>query len=194
MTISLLVVEEDDQFRSSLSAWLRRRGYAVLEADGQEQALGILDGEAVDVLLLGCHTGEGQEWILLDQTKQMPVPPPVILLVPTGLVHLSIEGMKRGAFDDLFVPFDGKTLEERIQEAFKAKEALRKRRRSLRQRWEHSMIAATFAEAGLPDVARNIMETQGNRASSKPSSKRSGHGRKRRWRAKDANRDGGAPQ
>ncbi|MBZ4660691.1 MAG: hypothetical protein JG766_2614, partial [Desulfacinum sp.] len=60
MAVRLLVVEEDERFRGSLCAWLRRRGYGVLEADGQQEALGLLEAEPVDVVLLGCREDSGQ--------------------------------------------------------------------------------------------------------------------------------------
>ncbi|MBC7360043.1 MAG: response regulator [Desulfacinum sp.] len=158
MAVRLLVVEEDERFRGSLCAWLRRRGYGVLEADGQQEALGLLEAEPVDVVLLGCREDSGQGWVLLDQTRAMDVP--VILLVPKGRVQLSMEGMRRGAFDDLFVPFDWQALEDRIRAAGAARREPRRPRKSLKQRWEDLMVAAAFAEAGAPDVARRMLKKE----------------------------------
>jgi len=154
----VLVVAPDEGFRAGITARLRQDGYRVVDAADQAEAMGLLDQERVDAVVWHCAQNDGWGWILLDHVGGLPEAPPVILLVPKGQVQHGIEGMRRGAFDDLLIPFAWESLQEKVAAALRATPKAAKKKKTLRQRWEDFMVAAAFAEAGAPDEARRLME------------------------------------
>jgi len=153
----VLVVAAEETFRSGLRAHLQKRGYLVLTAADQAEAVGLLDHPGAEVVVWHCVPDDGCGWILMDHVRTLTTAPPVILLVPKGQLHHGIEGMKRGAFDDLLIPFAWENLEEKVALALEAVRKTAKKKKTLRQRWEDFMVAAAFAEAGAPEEARRVL-------------------------------------
>ncbi|MEJ5364919.1 MAG: response regulator [Desulfosoma sp.] len=173
----VLVVAPDEGFRAGITARLRQDGYRVVDAADQAEAMGLLDHERVDVVVWHCAQNDGWGWILLDHVRGLPGAPPVILLVPKGQVQHGIEGMRRGAFDDLLVPFAWESLQEKVAAAMRSAPKAAKKKKTLRQRWEDFMVAAAFAEAGASDEARRLIKGSGsNTAEATRSEKKRGKG------------------
>lgn len=156
----VLVVAPEESFRSGIRAHLHKGGYQVITAADQAEAVGLLDHKGADVVVWHCVPDDGCGWILMDHVRTLSSAPPVILLVPRGQLHHGIEGMKRGAFDDLLIPFAWEDLREKVALAMQAGRKVVKKRKSLRQRWEDFMVAAAFAEAGAPEEARRVLEKE----------------------------------
>ncbi len=138
---TVLVVALEEDFRSGIKAHLHKRGYRVLGAADQAEAVGLLDRSGVDVVVWHCLPGDGCGWILMDHVRTLSPAPPVILLVSKGQVQHGIEGMKRGAFDDLLIPFAWENLEEKVEAAMEAGRKAGKKGRSLRP-WEEDLTGA----------------------------------------------------
>jgi len=88
----------------------------------------------------------------------------VITINSGDQISLSIEGMKLGVFDDFFMPLDLDSLISRIQEAFQVKKAAEVVKPSLLLRCQAIMVAASFAEAGEADMAKELL-TSGHKSS-----------------------------
>jgi DNA-binding NtrC family response regulator len=159
MTAKLLIVEADDLFRENLTRCLTDAGLKVYPADVADEAEEILKRKDCDVALIGL-VGLGREGLrLLRSIKELRPLTEVILIAGHGQLALSIEGMKLGAFDDFRIPLDTQSLLQRVQEACKQKkENLKARKKSLTRRVQDFLVAASFAEAGEFDVARQISE------------------------------------
>ncbi|MFH1243555.1 MAG: response regulator [Pseudomonadota bacterium] len=157
MGINLLIVEADGLFRLNLSRRLRLQRYRVFEAEQQADARKILERKKIDVVLLGLNGLKRQGLLLLERIKKIRPLTEVIIINTSEYLSLSIEGMKLGAFDDVFLPLNMDSLAERIQEAYRLKKKNEKTKKSLLRRYQDVMVAATFAEAGEPDIAREFL-------------------------------------
>jgi DNA-binding NtrC family response regulator len=160
MGINLLIIESDALFRLNLSRRLRLERYRVFEAEQQADAGKILERKKIDVVLLGLNGLKRQGLLLLERIKKIRPLTEVIIINTSEYLLLSIEGMKLGAFDDVFLPLNMDSLAERIQEAYRLKKKNEKAKKSLFRRYQDVMVAATFAEAGEPDIARELREQQ----------------------------------
>jgi DNA-binding NtrC family response regulator len=160
MGINLLIIEADALFRLNLSRRLRLERYRVFEAEQQADAGKILERKKIDVVLLGLNGLKRQGLLLLERIKKIRPLTEVIIINTSEYLSLSIEGMKLGAFDDVFLPLNMDSLAERIQEAYRLKKKNEKAKKSLFRRYQDVMVAATFAEAGEPDIARELREQQ----------------------------------
>ena len=153
MGINLLVIESDRSFRRSLCRRLSGVPIQVFESDGNAGLKKTIKQHKIDVVLLSLGGLKEEGLALLRQIKRFNPPTEVILLNGGAQVSLSIEGMKLGAFDDFFVPFDVKKLIDRIKDAYGRKTRKEGSKKSLFQRYQDAMAAAAFAEAGEPDAA-----------------------------------------
>jgi DNA-binding NtrC family response regulator len=158
MGINLLVIESDPSFRQSLCRRLDAVPIHVFESDGDAGLKKKIKKHKIDVVLLSLGGLKEEGLALLRQIKKLNPLTEVILLNGGAQVSLSIEGMKLGAFDDFFVPFDIKKLVDRIKEAYRRKARQEGKKKSLFQRYQDAMMAAAFAEAGEPDTAIGFIE------------------------------------
>jgi len=117
--VEVLIVEADEAFRRNIAERLRIEGAVVVEAGNESEARDIAQNREIDVLLLGGKGIMQSGLPLLRFIKEIFPSIEVILMTPSEhhSLYVSIEAMKMGAFDDLLIPFDIKTLLERIHAA-----------------------------------------------------------------------------
>jgi two-component system, OmpR family, response regulator len=117
--VEVLIVEADEAFRRNIAERLRIEGAVVVEAGSESEAKDIAQNRAIDVVLLGGKGIMQSGLPLLRFIKEIFPSIEVILMTPSEhhSLYVSIEAMKIGAFDDLLIPFDIKTLLDRIQAA-----------------------------------------------------------------------------
>jgi two-component system OmpR family response regulator len=118
---SVLVVDDEDDFRETLSTRLRRRGLSVREAESGQRCLDLLDEELFDVAILDVKM-PGMDGIeVLEKIKQRKPSLEVILLTGHGSVEAGIEGMKLGAFDYVMKPTNIDDLFHKVHQAYERK-------------------------------------------------------------------------
>ncbi len=125
MAITILVVEDEENARTTLSALLTRQGYEVVGAATLAEAREQLKRGAGDVVLLDVMLPDGYGPDLLTETAQLQVRPPIILITAYGDIDMAVEAMKNGAHDFLAKPIQFKQLDQSIQRAV---EVIRMRR------------------------------------------------------------------
>lgn len=142
-------MDGDEEFRDRLAELLRRRGYVVFTA-GSPEDVSPFGPVEVDVVLAGQSVLEGHDKIF-DALSYLKPPPEVILMLTFGSIQSAIAGMKKGVFDDIYVPFEISELEDKIVKAYNARreKARRLKRKSLKQKLEDIFVRATFAEANV---------------------------------------------
>jgi len=116
-TDRVLIVDDEEPFRTALADRLRALGEHVRGASQGEEALEILERERVRVVILDLlMPGMGG----METLRQIKIRHPgteVILLTGTGSVETALEGMNKGAFDYLTKPCDPDHLAARIRRA-----------------------------------------------------------------------------
>jgi DNA-binding NtrC family response regulator len=121
--VQVLIVERDEAFRRNLSERLHLEGATVFEAGDEPEAKDIAQNRNIDVVLLG-RMGMMQSGLPLLRFIKETRPLIEVILMTSSEHHslyVSIEAMKLGAFDDLLIPFDIKTLLDRIHAASRQK-------------------------------------------------------------------------
>lgn len=119
---TVLIVDEEESVRRSLSKMLSVEGYEVLLADGGEKALEILREKNVCLMLLDVKV---QGLQLLKASKLIKPDVQVILIVSHGTVEKAVEAMKNGAYDFIERPFDETTIMNVINKAIETQSLLR---------------------------------------------------------------------
>jgi DNA-binding NtrC family response regulator len=121
--VQVLIVEADEAFRRNISERLHLEGAVVFEAGDEPEARDIAQNRNIDVVLLGGKGMMQRGLPLLRFIKESQPLIEVILMTSSEhhSLYVSIEAMKLGAFDDLLIPFDIKTLLDRIHAASRHK-------------------------------------------------------------------------
>ena len=129
--VQVLIVEVDETFRRNLSERLHLEGAMVFEAGSEPEARDIAQSRNIDVVLLGGKGIRQSGLPLLRFIKETRPSTEVILMTPSKYhsLDVSIEAMKLGAFDDLLIPFDIRTLLDRIDAASREKKEKEERTR-----------------------------------------------------------------
>ncbi len=120
-TFSVLIVDDEDDFRSTLIKRLAKRKVNVTGADSGVKALEIMATEARDLVVLDVKM-PGMDGIeTLIQLKQQYPLTEVIMLTGHANVEAALEGMDCGAFDYLMKPTDIDDLLFKLEDAYHKK-------------------------------------------------------------------------
>ncbi|MBW1975742.1 MAG: hypothetical protein JRI45_09230 [Deltaproteobacteria bacterium] len=150
MKPSILVMGGDEDFRERLAEILKKRGYQVLTAATPDDPC-IHNLADIDIVIVSQHILTSRERDIFSVFSYLKPSPEIILMLTSGSIQSAIEGMKKGVFDDIYVPFEISELEEKIFKAFRArqKKARKMKRCSLKQKIEDVFVSSTFAEANV---------------------------------------------
>jgi len=118
MKPSVLIVDDDQSFRTYVTLLLRGREYPVEALENGEQLIARLKSAKIpSVILLDVLLPDSDGIEVIGKIKAMGVSVPVIMLSGVGHVRTVVEAMKLGASDFLMKPFDDSTLERAINNA-----------------------------------------------------------------------------
>ena len=156
---NVLLVGKDSRFMETLSERISSNGVAVNFAQTAPEALAVLMSDDIDVVVINVNDLGASGIRILDSIKQTKTLAEFITLTSPSSIHWSIEGMKRGAFADLLIPFDLEDLLAKLREAGAKKKSKKgKRKKSIRKRLEDLMVSATLAESGDFNGAKQILK------------------------------------
>ena len=154
-----MLIGEDSRFMGTLSERICSQGVAVSLAQTASEALTILRRDDIDVVVINFNDLGANGIRILDSIKkETKTLAEFITLTSPSTIHWSIEGMKRGAFADLLIPFDLEDLLAKLREAGTKKKSKKvKIKKSIRKRIEDLMVSATLAESGDFFGAKQIL-------------------------------------
>jgi DNA-binding response OmpR family regulator len=118
--IKVLMVDDEEQFRSTTSKILTRRGYATTIAGSGEEAIEVLKKESQDVVILDVKMPGMDGHETLAEIKRIDPDVPVIMLTGHGALESAKESLKHGAFDYLTKPCEIDLLAAKISDAYSA--------------------------------------------------------------------------
>lgn len=116
--MKVLVVDNEEEFASTLAARLQLRKITAASAFSGAEALAAISGFRPDVIILDLQMPDMGGLEVLSQVKAMAPAIHVILMTGRGSLENGIAGMELGAFDYLVKPVDLDILLERIADAF----------------------------------------------------------------------------
>lgn len=102
--ISILVVEDDADFRDLSVRWMRRKGHAVDAAASGAEALRLCESHDYEVGIFDMNMPGMSGIELLQQVRQHQLNMEVIILTGQGTIESAVQAMKLGAGDYLTKP------------------------------------------------------------------------------------------
>ena len=122
MAISVLLVDDEENFVATLAKRLTLRRFDVFTATRADPAFAALSENPIDVVLLDVRMPDLDG---IEATKEIKASHPlveVILLTGHASMEASLEGMRMGAFDYLLKPVNIDELVYKIEDAHRKKE------------------------------------------------------------------------
>ena len=121
ISAKVLIIDDDDEVRYSLSRVLQTRNFEVIEAASGEEGIEVAAKELPDIIFLdnrmeGMSGLETLQHLMGDRDSYH-----VIMMTAYGTTQTAIEAMKFGAFDYIIKPFDMEKVMSLIGKALEAK-------------------------------------------------------------------------
>ena len=154
-TASLLLVDDDEAFRTVLGRELSRLGYEVATAGTGEEALRRVAERAPEIVLLDLRLPDRDGLQVLADVHRTNPGVDVIMLTGHGSIDTAIESVRAGAFDYVAKPCPLDELEVRIHRALE-RQALRRRASLLERGLTPPAVAGSFV--GRSPEFRRLVE------------------------------------
>jgi len=114
---TLLIVDDEKNYLFVLEDLLSEEGYEVITTEGGEEALKLLDGHDLDLIITDMKMPGMDGMALMEAVHQRLPDLPVIMMTAYGTVEKAVEAMKKGAFDYIMKPFKNEELKLTIRKA-----------------------------------------------------------------------------
>ncbi len=118
-TPALLVVDDEQVVRDSLSKWFREDGFLVGTAASAAEALSQLQGRKWDILLLDIKMPGMDGMELQQRIKEIDSNATIIFITAHATVDTAVKALKEGAFDYVTKPVDPDYLSHLVTNALK---------------------------------------------------------------------------
>lgn len=116
----VLIIDDDDQLRSSFQRLLTEEGYQVDVAPSGEAGLEAVKKDSPDLVILDIRLPGMNGLDTFQAINGVDSRLPVIIMTAYGTTETAIEATKRGAYDYILKPFDIPDMLSRIRQALKA--------------------------------------------------------------------------
>lgn len=114
MTSTILLIEDDDSIRSSLSLFLSQEGHRTIEAAGGEQGLSLFGRDQPDLALVDLMLPDIDGFEVVRRLRRIS-DVPIVIVTARGDTHDIVAGLEAGADDYVTKPLVAKELSARIR-------------------------------------------------------------------------------
>ena len=137
----ILVVDDERNMLRLAEMMLEKIGYESLQADNADEALRILGGTRIDLVLTDLKMPTGMSGLdLLVEMRRREREMPVVIMTAYGTIKSAVEAMKQGASDYILKPFDVDSIEVVISRVFEL-EKVRRENIYLKEELKHQREA-----------------------------------------------------
>lgn len=116
--LDLLLVDDDDELRSDMANYFSRHGYTVEQCANGEDALGLIERRAFDVIVLDLNMPGVSGLDVLKELQTRSAECEVVLLTGEATIEAAVDAMKLGAREFLTKPISLKELERLVRKAY----------------------------------------------------------------------------
>jgi DNA-binding NtrC family response regulator len=106
----ILIVDDEEIVRESLSGWLEKGGYTVVTVPDGHHALARVGAERWSIMLVDMKMPGMDGLQVLEQTRKLQPDVTVVIMTAYATVDTAVSAMKLGAYDYIVKPFDPEEL------------------------------------------------------------------------------------
>jgi two-component system NtrC family response regulator len=126
---TILIVDDEKNYLTILSAVLEEEGFEVLTALSGQEALEIQNTSDLDLVLTDMKMPEMDGIELLENIKAVDPDLPVVMMTAHGTVDKAVEAMQKGAYTYILKPFDNERLTIYVKKAIAVYQVIKENRR-----------------------------------------------------------------
>ena len=126
---TILIVDDEKNYLTILSALLEDEGFEVLTAPGGSEALEVHKSSDLDLILTDMKMPKMDGLELLENIKENDPDLPVIMMTAHGTVDKAVEAMQKGAYTYVLKPFDNERLIIFVKKATSMYQVVKENRR-----------------------------------------------------------------
>ncbi len=126
---TILIVDDEKNYLTILSAVLEEEGFEVLTALSGQEALEIYKTSDLDLVVTDMKMPEMDGIALLENIKQLDPDLPVMMMTAHGTVDKAVEAMQKGAYTYILKPFDNERLTIYVNKAIAVYQVIKENRR-----------------------------------------------------------------
>src|SRR5512135_372289 len=119
MVGNVLLIEDEEILRSSLTNYLKRIGLEVSEAEDEDGALARLAEEKFNLVITDLFLAEGSGFEIMKYLHDHCPETKCIVITGHASLDSAISALKKGVFDYLLKPFEYEELKAAVERAFK---------------------------------------------------------------------------
>lgn len=149
MSVTILVVDDEENARHIITSFLSPKGYEVIGAATLAEARQQISRGTADIILLDVQLPDGYGPSLLEETSRLALRPPIILITAYGDIDMAVDAMKNGAHDFLQKPIQLARLEQSI---LRAQEVVALRRELTHLRAAQRRAGSDFVTGSSPEM------------------------------------------
>ncbi len=117
MSLTVLIVDDEENAQKNMGAMLAKLGYETIGASTLAEARQYLSQGVGDVVLLDVYLPDGYGLNMLPETAHLPTRPPIIIMTGNADIPMAVEAMKDGAHDFFAKPIDIKQIDASLRRA-----------------------------------------------------------------------------
>jgi two-component system, NtrC family, response regulator AtoC len=160
MRPAILIVDDDEVMRQTLSDVFRKREYQVSSVGSGGEALSFIKKSVIDLILLDMRLPDLDGLEVLRKTKEFDTDILVIMMTAYSDVQTAVEAMKSGAYHYINKPFELEELKLLIEKGLETKGLINEVRR-LRQQGEFSRNGHIHGVSPEIEAIKELLEMIG---------------------------------
>jgi DNA-binding NtrC family response regulator len=158
MKPSILIVDDDEVMRETLSDVLKRGEYEVYSVGSGVETLSVIRKNIIDLILLDMRLPDGDGLELLKKIKEFDTEILVIIMTAYSDIQTAVSAMKSGAYHYINKPFDLEELKLLIEKGLETKSLINEVRRLHRQQKEGNQKSQIY---GVTSQIQSVNELIG---------------------------------
>ncbi len=115
---NLLIVDDEDQVLQTLQEILSKKGYTTFTAESGTEALNIIDGTGIDVVLADLKLPDIDGISLIEKISEKELDAKCIIMTGYATLDSSIEALRLKAFDYILKPVEPERISEAVDAAY----------------------------------------------------------------------------
>ena len=163
MSERILVVDDEDIIRESLSFVLKKEGYAVEEAENGKVAYNKILEESFDLVITDLEMPQMKGTQLIEEIKKLNIQTSVIIVTAFGSLDTAINALRNGATDYILKPVEFDELLIKVKRLFEVKNLLLENRilkKEIQRNYDFSdIVGKSPSIRRVYDMIQTVAET-----------------------------------